>query len=126
MADGTFATVVNCMDGRTQLPAIDWMKREYGVDFVDQITEPGADGIMSSGDEAGIASIKKRVLISVEKHGSKVVAIVGHHDCAGNPVSKSEHERHVDDAVSLVKSWNLPVQVIGLWIGESWQAERIL
>jgi len=36
-----FATAINCMDGRTQEPVITWIKKNYHVDFVDMITEPG-------------------------------------------------------------------------------------
>ena len=125
MAHGKFGAAINCMDGRVQLPVIEWLKMEYGLDFVDMITEPGPDKIMSSGDESGIESIKTRTLISVEKHGSNVVAIVGHYDCAGNPVSKREHEEQVRESMRIVKSWNLPVNVIGLWVNENWQVEAL-
>jgi hypothetical protein len=35
----TFCTVVNCIDGRVQLPVIEFLKNRFGVDFVDCITE---------------------------------------------------------------------------------------
>jgi hypothetical protein len=35
-----FATAINCRDGRTQLPVIEWLKKEYGATYVDMITEP--------------------------------------------------------------------------------------
>ncbi len=31
-----------------------------------------------------------RVEVSVNKQGSKLMAIVGHYDCAGNPVEEEE------------------------------------
>jgi hypothetical protein len=43
MSSGRFAAAINCMDGRAQLPVIEWLKRECGVDYVDTITEPGPD-----------------------------------------------------------------------------------
>jgi hypothetical protein len=36
------------MDGRVQLPVIEWMKRNYALDYIDMITEPGSDKIMSN------------------------------------------------------------------------------
>jgi len=36
----TFATAINCMDGRAQLPVIEWIKEKQPVGFVDMITEP--------------------------------------------------------------------------------------
>ncbi|MBC7345036.1 MAG: hypothetical protein H5U03_06435, partial [Clostridia bacterium] len=88
MAHG-FAATINCMDGRTQLPVINYVKDKYGVDYVDVITEPGPNKLLAErGDEALLASIRRRLEISVLKHGSRHVVIVGHHDCAGNPVEK--------------------------------------
>ena len=121
----TFGTVVNCMDGRTQLPVNEWMKKTYGVDYVDTITEPGADKAITEGPEWQVASVKARVLISVNAHGSNIVAIVGHHDCAGNPISKSEHIDMTMKAVEIVASWNCGAKIIGLWVDKNWQVEVV-
>ena len=88
MVSGRFATAINCMDGRTQLPVNEWMKEKFGVDFVDTITEPGPNGVLTNNKVPLVSSIKDRVLISVNGHGSKTIALVGHHDCAGNPGPK--------------------------------------
>ena len=39
MAKGNFGTVINCMDGRTQLPVNEYLRREYGLDFIDTVNE---------------------------------------------------------------------------------------
>jgi carbonic anhydrase len=92
MMKGVFATAINCMDGRVQGPVTEWIKKRYSVDFVDVITEPGPNNILARNlEKSSVESIKKRVEISVRKHGSKLVAIVGHHDCAGNPAEKDFH-----------------------------------
>lgn len=126
MARGTFATAVNCMDGRVQEPVNNWIKATFGVDYVDVITEPGADKALTEGPPAQVDSVKVRVLVSVNGHGSKNVAIVGHHDCAGNPVSKEKHLEMTRQAVQDVIAWKLPVQVLGLWVDENWQVEVIV
>ncbi|MBU1317935.1 MAG: hypothetical protein KKG33_14910 [candidate division Zixibacteria bacterium] len=125
MADGKFGTAINCMDGRVQIPVIEWMKENFGLDYVDMVTEPGPEGKISAGDAATIASIKKRVEISVEKHGSEIVIIVAHHDCAGNPVSKVAHEEQLVESIRVVKSWNLPVRIAGVWLDENWQVSEL-
>jgi len=126
IAQNTLVTAINCMDGRTQRPVRRWMEAEYGVDYVDMITEPGPDAILAGGDETLVASIKNRVLISVEKHGSKVVAIVAHGDCAGNPVTKDEHMAMLVQAAQTVKEWDLPVTIVGLWIdAEDWEVRKV-
>jgi hypothetical protein len=126
MKNTVFATAINCMDGRTQIPIIEWLKNKYNIDYVDMITEPGPNRILAEGKEVfALESIKRRVDISVNKHASKLVAIVGHHDCAGNPVDKDNQIKHILSAVNTVKSWNFDVQIIGLWVDENWQVSEV-
>ncbi len=126
MATGTFVTAINCMDGRTQVPVNDWMKASFSADYVDTITEPGPDGILSDHNHPLVTSIKNRVLISVQKHHSRVVAIVAHGDCAGNPVSKDEHLTMLRRAVDIIAGWKLNVTVVGLWLEETdWQVQEM-
>ncbi len=123
---GKFATAINCMDGRVQLPVINWLRENLSVDYVDMITEPGPDKILAEGSAATQDSIKARVLISVNKHGSDTILIAAHHDCAGNPVARAQHEAHVRQSVIRIHSWNLPVKrIFGAWIGENWKVEII-
>ncbi|MHB1294992.1 MAG: carbonic anhydrase [Anaerolineae bacterium] len=125
MAHGTFGTAITCMDGRVQAPTSDWLKQRYHLDFVDMITEAGPDLIMAGAPSPETNAILAKARISVEKHGSKIIAVVGHHDCAGNPVSKEGHLAHIRQAVAAVRSWGFAVDVIGLWIGEQWQVEKV-
>jgi hypothetical protein len=125
MAKGTFGTVINCMDGRTQLPLNEWMRDEFGVDYVDTITEPGPNGILAKGEGPLTDSIRKRVDISVNGHGSNVIALVGHYDCAGNPGPRDMQEDHVMKGIETIRSWNYPVRVIGIWVGDDWKVIKI-
>jgi hypothetical protein len=125
MAQETFATAINCMDGRTQLPVMQYMQEHYGVDYVDTITEPGPDGILGDGtDTALVESIRRRVDISIRKHGSRNVAVVAHHDCAGNPVDQEVHLEQLGRAVEVVRSWGYGCEVIPLWVDEAWKVHR--
>jgi len=120
-----FGTAVNCMDGRVQLPVIEWLTRQHGVDYVDVVTEPGPVAILADAPSGTRArSIRARVAISVEKHGSRVVVVVGHHDCAGNPVGEAEQRRQLRAAVDTVASWGFAAAVAGLWLGPGWHVER--
>lgn len=109
------------MDGRIQLPIIHWLKENYDISFVDTITEPGIDKLFTDTDKT--KEIQSKALISVNKHGSKLVIVSGHNDCAGNPVSKSEHIDQIKYAVSVIKSWKLPIKVIGAWVNQNWELE---
>ncbi len=125
MAEKRFVTAINCMDGRVQEPVLRWMTRRLAADYVDTITEPGPDGQLAAGNAPEIPSIRKRVLISTEKHGSTTVAIVGHHDCAGNPVPDETHLEHIRAAVHELSTWNLQVRILGLWVNSKWVVEVI-
>lgn len=126
MTKETFATAINCMDGRTQEPIISWAKKTFEVDYVDAITEPGPDKILAEGSDTLVESIKNRVMISVNKHGSQNVIMVSHHDCAGNPVSKKEHLDQLKKSVDVISSWELGVEIIGVWIGEDWKVNKLI
>lgn len=125
MTRGRFGTAINCMDGRVHLPTIDWMTKELGVDYVDIITEPGPDKLLAEGSAEQVASIRTRLELSVEKHGSKHVVIMGHHDCAGNPVPRDTHIVQINEAMRVIESWNLPVTIYGAWINRGWQVEVV-
>lgn len=126
MPSGVFVTTVNCMDGRTQDPVSAWMKRQFGADYVDTITEPGPDGILAGGPAEAIASIRRRVEISACAHGSKVLVIVSHDDCAGNPVSREQHLEHLAKAVDLAASWSLQMRIVGVYVNApQWKVEVI-
>jgi len=114
------------MDGRVQLPVIAWLKQEYQLDYVDMITEAGPNRILSGRVEGLVESVRERVLISVRKHGSTIVAVVAHGDCAGNPVPSEENIRQLRESMKVVSSWALPVSIVGLWIDEvNWEVALI-
>jgi carbonic anhydrase len=126
MSHGKFATAINCMDGRAQLPVIEYLKKKLGVDYVDMITEAGPIKALSENADMGLLdSIKKRILVSTGKHHSRHIAVVGHHDCAGNPVPAVEQRRQIERSIVVVRSWKLDAEVFGLWIGDNWQVEAV-
>jgi hypothetical protein len=128
MSSKKFATAVNCMDGRTQAPVAEYLKKMFQVDYVDTVTEPGPVKILAERTEAQVvAQIRKRVEISVYKHRSAVVAVVAHGDCAGNPVDEGLQRKQLGEAIRTMKSWGLAVEFLGLWVDEKeWQVERVL
>jgi hypothetical protein len=126
MMNFRFGTAINCIDGRTQEVVIDHMKQKYNIDGVEMVTFPGADGIFSSGDHSeAIALIRRAVSISIEKHGSQIIAVVGHYDCAGNPGDREHHYIYLRRAMHEVSSWNLHAQVIGLYVNDKREIEEV-
>ncbi len=121
-----FITAINCMDGRAQLPVIEYLKSNFKVDYVDMITMPGVNKILTEQkDKVLIDYLKNCVDISVKRHGSNAVAIVGHHDCAGNPVDKQSQYSHIRRAMELIKSCGFEGKILGLYVNENWQVEVV-
>ncbi len=117
-----FACAINCMDGRVQDAVKNYIVKNYGVDYVDMVTEPGPNKILAEDSNAPIVeNIKKRVEVSVKHHGSNVVAIVGHFGCAGNPRAKEEQIQHLKMAQTTVESFGFDVEVILLWVEGDWK-----
>jgi hypothetical protein len=125
VAHGIFGTAINCMDGRAQEPVIAYLKEHYHLDYVDMITEAGADGALALDNYPLREAIRTRAGISVNKHHSALIAVVGHTDCAGNPVDAATHREHIRLAVNRVRSWDFPAEVIGLWLDEEWNIQPV-
>ena len=122
----SFGTVINCMDGRTQLPALEYLKRHLEVDYIDSVTEPGPVRILAEEPESVLTkSILNRVRISTDKHGSRCVAIVAHYDCAGNPAPKDTQLNQLDLAVRFIAAQCPGIRILGLWIDENWSVTQI-
>ncbi len=121
-----FATVINCIDGRTHLPVIDYMKTKFNVDYVDVITEPGPVKVIAEQRNVfQVHSIQQRVMISQEKHGSKHLALVAHHDCAGNPVEKGKQIEQLRKSLESIRLWGFKGSVVGLWVNENWAVQEV-
>lgn len=119
----SYAAAINCIDGRIQLPVINWIKDRFGVDYVDNITDAGPNRTLSQHLEPYITDIKHNLTISVKGHGSKIVTLSGHHDCVRNPVSRDLQIRQVMEGVETLRSWDLPVRILGLYVNENWEVE---
>ena len=116
----SFCTVINCMDGRVQLPVIKYLQERFSVDYVDSITEPGPNLILAQQTNIDIMeSIFNRLKISVDHHGSVGIAVAGHYDCAGNPAAKEQQTVHTLDAIRCIKSRYSDCEIIGLWVDEN-------
>jgi hypothetical protein len=46
-----FAMAIHCIDGRVQIPVIEWLRRQYGMEYIDMITEPGPERLLTEGKD---------------------------------------------------------------------------
>jgi hypothetical protein len=105
------------MDGRVQLPVIQYLRQRFDVRYVDSITEAGPTLILAKKNNTGLVQgILGRLNISIDKHDSVGIAIVGHEDCAGNPASYDEQLLHIRNSVRFLRSQYEDAKVIGLWV----------
>lgn len=127
MSEKRFVTAINCMDGRVQDCVNRWIKNLYRADYVDVITAPGPVKILAAGEpEFMLTSIKRCLAVSAEKHRSPAVAIVAHHDCAGNPLPKEEQVGQLLLAGEKIRESFPGLRVHLLWVNEDWQVEEII
>jgi hypothetical protein len=110
-----FVTCLNCIDGRVQLPVIKWIMENYGVEYVDMITAPGMDRILSN-ENNNLEDIQEKVKLSNEGHSTSRIFIVGHHDCLANPVTSELHKEQIIKSVYRIKKLNSTCDVIGIWV----------
>lgn len=122
----SFGTAINCIDGRVQEPVSTWLKEKYQLGYVDVITEAGPDAILADGASDVIRRIREKVAFSIQKHGSRLIAVVAHHDCAGNPVSRLEHEDQLVKSVEVISGWEFNVALIALWVNDDWKVKSII
>lgn len=121
-----YYTAINCIDGRVQIPVIEYLKERFGVAYVDIVSEAGPNRIIADGiNEAALDSLERRLRISLVKHESVGIAIVGHHDCAGNPATAEEQREDTLAAVGYIHDRFGHVPVIGLWVDENWEVSEV-
>ena len=120
-----FATAITCIDGRVQQPVADWMKLNTNVEYVDLISEPGPDKVLSSETTYVVDEIIRKVAFSVKYHESPVVALCGHHDCAANNADREGHIEQIMEGIRVLQSYSLNVRLIGLWQDEWGSVELV-
>jgi len=80
-----FALAITCLDGRVQRPVVEYLRRKYGVDYVDLITEPGPERALTEPARARTqAAIHRNAGFSVDGHDAELIAITAHDECLGN------------------------------------------
>lgn len=121
-----FCTAINCMDGRTQIPVISYMQKRFDAISVDMITEPGPNKILAEGEGTSLVhSIQARIDISIKKHATVGMAIVGHEDCGGNPVDKPKQFTQLIAARKFLRETYPDLESIALWVDLKGNVEEL-
>lgn len=122
----SFCTVINCMDGRVQLPVFTYLQKRFDASYVDTVTEAGPVRLLATSPETNAArSMHRRLQVSIDSHGSRQIAVVAHADCAGNPGSEAEQARQLRNAVEILEARYPGCEVIGLWVDEQFAVREV-
>ena len=118
----SFFTVINCMDGRAQLPVNQFLQERFEAQYIDTITELEPVKILAKQqDEHLLQSIFSRIDVSVGDHDSPGIALVAHHDSAGNPVDEAARHSQMLKALNLLAERYPDKTLLGLWVDASWK-----
>lgn len=114
------------MDGRTQLPLDDYLRQLPNLDYVDTVTEPGpVRTLAEEPDSPTTQSTLARLDISMKKHGSRCIAIAGHHDCTGNPASERRQKDQLLVAREFLRVPYPAAKALVLWVDAAWSVVSV-
>jgi len=121
-----FGTVINCTDGRVQYPVLDYLKKNFDIDFFDSANEAGPlKTLTKKSDKCRLITLKEQIRTSLEDHDSKFIALVGHHDCTDNPGDRASQEDQLDQSLDyLQRAFGTRITYIGLYVNERWEVEE--
>jgi hypothetical protein len=121
-----FGTVVNCIDGRVQYPVMDYLKKNFDIEFFDAANEAGPLlTLTKKTDKCRLISLKEQIRTSIEEHSSKFIALVGHHDCTDNPGNRAYQESQMAEALDYLQSaFGEEILYLGLYVNEYWEVEE--
>lgn len=112
------------MDGRIQRKVSDYLLTSFGVKNLDTVTAAGMVRHVAA-DTDRTPTIFGDLDVSLNQHGSQDIAVVAHHDCAGNPTSDKEQKDQVARAVKRLMRRHPDAGVIGIWLDRNWTVERV-
>lgn len=112
------------MDGRPLPKVASYLTTSFGVRNLDTITTAGAVKHLAA-ETGQTPIILANVDISISKHGSRHIAVVAHHDCAGNPVPAKAQRDQLARAATLLRDLYPEPEITALWVNEQGIVERV-
>lgn len=112
------------MDGRPQRKVAAYLSVAFRVRHLDTITTAGLVHHLAS-DTEQTPILLANLDVSLTAHGSRHIAVVAHHDCAGNPVSDEQQTQQIADVVRRLATVHPEAELVGLWVNEHWTVEVV-
>jgi predicted metal-dependent phosphotriesterase family hydrolase len=120
-----FAVALSCIDGRIQRPVNDFLLETFDVAYLDTITRAGMVKYLTSSYDPATASIVVDLESAIRAHSPMKLALVAHHECAGNPIADEDQQRQLRDGVAHFRRRYPDMEVTGIWIAE-WLSVGVL
>jgi hypothetical protein len=76
-------------------------------------------------DSMDTLSLFRRVDVSINAHASNALAIVAHHDCAGNPILDTEQIIQIKICLDIIMKRFPDVEAIGIWLDSNWTPQEV-
>lgn len=112
-----YGTVINCIDGEVQIPAIEFLKHTWKVQWVDVITEAAPEKILSEGTDAkSIAHLLDNLKASFANQAEKRVAVAAHAGCTSNGIDEVEKKEMLRKSIGYLNQQIPGIQAVGIWI----------
>lgn len=107
---------------------LEYLKRHCGPDYFDACSEAGPLKIITKHHgSCRLLSLKEQISVSLNKHGSKVIALVGHHDCVSNPLPREAQEKQIEKALDyLQRAYGPDKLYLGLYVDEHWKVHEVM
>jgi len=121
-----FATVINCFDGKIQSTVLDHVRTEFAAPHIDLITRPGALKHLSGRPGPTTEAILNEVSFSIERHSSNQIAVVGHHNCAGNPETDTGQRKQLVEAKRLLTAEFPAAKVLAIFLNKDGAFEQVI
>jgi hypothetical protein len=127
-ASPRYAVVVVPRDGRPRLSLIPWLRARYGFQQLQTVALSWREwDALVAGDmnSPQLARFKDRLALAQLTRPEAVIVVGGaspQASCDERPQARQEIQR----VVSHIRSFGLPIEVIGVWLNEHWSDEDCL
>ena len=111
-----FAALIDCTSKAMGWEFFPYLREKLKVDYVDLIVPPKPNEVVLLFENKSIIeTLKIKLLLSIQKHETALLVLVGDPSCKGKELPLEQFKKHVLQAAKLIKAWRLPVTILGLW-----------
>jgi hypothetical protein len=122
------AVLIVPRDLKPRLSLIPWLRARYGIERVQTLclARPEWDALAAGEARSLYLERLKDHLALAQLGRPEAIVVVGGAAPRASSCARSHGRREVERALSHLRSWDLPAEVIGAWVTEHWDAEQCL